>query len=62
MQKKVKKVFCFRDNCIGVGSVKLPPLRNEYLPSELSVLKNSFEILHVTNRDFLQVNFLRSDQ
>ena len=63
MQKKIEKMLFFlRDNCIGIGCVKLFQVRREYLPSALSVLGNSIEILHVTNRDFLQVNCVHSDQ
>ena len=61
-QKKFEKVFSFRDNCIWSGCVKLSPLKREYLPSALIVLGNSLEILHITNRDFLKVNCLQSDQ
>ena len=60
--KKSEKVFCFRHNCIWIGCVKLSLLRREYLPSALSVLGNSLEILHITNRNFLKVNCLHSDQ
>ena len=52
-EKNSEKVFCFRDTCIWIGCVKLSLLRREYLPSALSVLGNSLEILHITNRDFL---------
>ena len=63
MQKKKQKMFFFlRENPIWIGCVKLSLLRREYLPSALSVLGNSLEILHVTNRDFLQVDCLDSDQ
>ena len=61
-EKKQEKVFCFGDTCIWIGCVKLSLLRREYLPLALSVLGNNFEILHVTNRDFLQVNCIHSDQ
>ena len=61
-KKNQEKVFCFWDNCIWICCVKLSLLRREYLPSTLSVLGKSFEILHITNRQFLQVNCLHSDQ
>ena len=57
-----EKVFCFWDNCIWICCVKLSQLRREYLPSWLSVLGESFEIFHLTNTDFLQVNCLHSYQ
>ena len=62
MHKEIQKEFfvfeiiaseLFALNCL---------LRREYLPSALSVLGNSLEILHITNRDFLQVNCLHNDQ
>ena len=40
----------------------LPLLRREYLSSEVNGLTNSPEILHITNRDFFQLNCLHSDQ
>ena len=61
-EKNSEKVFSFPDNCIWIGSVKLSLLKREYLSSALSLLIKSLEILHVTNRDFLQDNFLNSDQ
>ena len=60
--KKSEKVFCFRDNCIWIGCVKLSLLKRKYLLSGLDVLGNRLEILHITNRDFLQVNCLHNDQ
>ena len=63
MQKKKQKMFFFlRENPIWIGCVKLSLLRREYLPSALSVLGNSLEILHVTNRDFFQINSFHRDQ
>ena len=54
MQKKIQeKDFYFRDTCIWIGYVKYSLLRSEYLISALSVLANSVEILHISNRDFL---------
>ena len=57
-----EKVFCFWETCIWICCVKSSQLRREYLPWELSLLGDSFQILYVTNRDFLQVNCLHSDQ
>ena len=63
MQQKIQKSFLVsRDICVQIVCVKLSQLKREYLPSALSVLGNSLEILHITNRDFLQVNCLHSDQ
>ena len=62
MQQKIQKSFLVsRDICVQIGCVKLSQLKREYLPSALSVLGNSLEIYHITNRDFLQVNCLRSN-
>ena len=60
-EKKSENVFCFRENCIWLHCVKLSLLRREYLLSALSVLGNSLEILHITKRDFLQINCLHRD-
>ena len=63
MQKKIeKKFFVCRDTCISIGCIKLSLLKREYLPSALIVLGNSLEILHITNKDFLKVNCLHSNQ
>ena len=61
-QKNSEKGFCFLDHCIWICCVKLSQLRGEYLPSAHSVLGNSFEILHITNKDFLQVNLVQNDE
>ena len=37
-------------------------LRREYLSAEVNVLTNSPKILHITKRDFIYFNYLRSDQ
>ena len=55
-------VLCSRKTCIRTGCVKLSLLWREYLPSALSVLGKSLEDLHVTNRDFLQLNSIHSRQ
>ena len=60
--KNCEKVFCFCDNSIWIGSVKLPLLRREYLSSAVNVLRNSLKILHSTNLDFFQLNYVQSDQ
>ena len=61
-KKKFKKCFCFWDNCIWTSCNKLSLLRREYLSSAVSVLGKSPNILHITERDFLQLNCLHSDQ
>ena len=60
--KNCQKVFCFSDNCIWIGTVKLPLLRRGYFSSAANVLTCSPKSLHVNKRDFFQLNFLGSDR
>ena len=53
-EKNSEKYYCFWDNCIWIGCVKLSLLRTEYLPSALNVLTKSLQILNITSRDFLK--------
>ena len=63
MQKKIqKKIFVFEINAFEFICVKLSPLRREYLPLALSVLGNSREILHISNKKILQDNCFHSDE
>ena len=55
------KVFCYLDNCIWIGIVKLSLLRTGYFSSTANVLTNSPKIWHINNRNFLEHNFLASD-
>ena len=57
-----EKVFCFWDNCIWIGIVKLSLLRTGYFSLAANVLTSSPKIWHVKNRDFFQLNWLGSDQ
>ena len=61
-QENWEKVFCFYDNSIWIGWVNLSVLRRKYLSSAVNVLTNSLKILHSTNIDFLQLNYIQSDQ
>ena len=62
MQKKVKKKF-FLSDIIASELIALNcQIRREYLSSVVNVLTNSRKILHITKRDFFQLNFLHSDQ
>ena len=62
MQQKVEKIFfCFIDNCIWIGIVKLSLLRTGYILSVGNVLTSSPEIFHGNKRDFSQLNCLGSD-
>ena len=56
--KNGEKVFCFRDNCIWIGIVKLSLLRTGYFSLEAKVLRSSSKILHVNKRDFFRFNWL----
>ena len=51
--KKLRKSFCWLDNCIWIGIVKLSLLRTGYFSSAANVLTSSPKILHVNKRDFL---------
>ena len=57
----MKKVFCFSDNLVGIGCVKLSLLRREYLSSAVIVLTNTYKALHLTKTDFLRLNYLQND-
>ena len=57
-----EKVFCFWDNCIWIGIVKLSLLRTGYFSSAANVLTSSPKICHVNQRNFFEQNFLSSDQ
>ena len=57
-----EKFFCFWDNCVWIGIVKLSLLRTVYFSSAGNVLTSSPKILHVNKRDFFQLNYLGKDQ
>ena len=61
-KKKTENDFCFWDNCIWIGYIKLSLLRREYSLSAANKLTNSIKILHSAKRDFFQVTFLQSYQ
>ena len=60
--KNSDKFFCFWDNCIWIGIVKLSLLRTGYFSSAPNVLTNSNKILQVNKRDLFQLNWLGRDQ
>ena len=60
--KNWEKVFCFRENYIWIGIVKLSLLRTGYFSSPGNVLTSSPQILHVNKRDFFQLNWFGSDE
>ena len=57
-----ENVFCWLNNCMRIGIVKLSLLRTGYFSSAANVLTGSPKIWHVKSRDFFLLNRLRSDQ
>ena len=57
LEKNWQKCFCFLDDCLWIGSVKFSLLRKEYLSSVVNMLTDSPKILHITKRNFFQLNF-----
>ena len=55
-----EKFFCFLENCIWIGTVKLSLLRTGYFSSPANVLTSSTKILHFNKRDFFQFHRLAS--
>ena len=62
MEKKLEKAFCFSDNYVRIGCVKLSLLRREYLSSAVNVLTTSYKALRLTKRDFFRLNYLPNHQ
>ena len=60
--KNSEKAFCFWDNCVRIGCVKLSLLRKEYLSSAVNVLKKSYKALRLTKTDFFWHKYLPDDQ
>ena len=61
VSEKLRKNFCFWDNCICIGIVKLSLLRTGHFSSAANVLTSSPKIFHVNKRDFFQLNWVSSD-
>ena len=62
MEEKIeKKLFCFFDNVVRIGCLKLSLLRREYLSSAVNVLTNTYKALHLTKTDFFRLNYLQND-
>ena len=55
-------IFRFLDNCIWKCCYRLSLLRREYLLSAVNGLTNSPKILHITQRDFFNLEFPETDQ
>ena len=60
--KNCEKDFCFCDNCIWIGIVKLSLLTTGYFLSAANVLKSRPKSCHITIRDFFRLNWHGSDQ
>ena len=56
-----EKVFCFWDNCIWIGIVKMSLLRTGCFPSAANVLTSCTKILQVNREDFFAINWLGND-
>ena len=61
-RKNWEKVFCFWDNWIWIGIVKLSLLRTGYFSSAANMLTSSPKILHITNWDVFHLNFFDTVQ
>ena len=61
-ENKWEIFFCFWDNWIWIGIVKVSLLRTGYLSSAANLLTPSPKILHVNKRNFFQLNCLETDQ
>ena len=49
-------------SCIWIGCLKLSVLTREYLSSAVNMLGNIFKVFHITEKDFLQLSCLHSEQ
>ena len=61
-KKKAENLFCFWDNWIWKCCNKLPLLKREYLFSAVNGVTNNPKILHITEEDFFNSNYLHRDQ
>ena len=57
LRKKLENFFCFWDNHIWIDCLKLSPVRREYLSLAVNVLTNIVKIFHITERDFLRLDY-----
>ena len=60
-RKNWEKAFCFWDNFVRIGCVKLSLLRREYWSSAVNVLTNTYKALLLTKTDFFRLNYLHND-
>ena len=54
--------FCFWDNCMWIGIVKLSPLTTGYFSLVANALTSCPKIWHVNKRSFFARNFVASDE
>ena len=57
-----ENVSCFCYNYIWICCLKLSLLIRIYLSSHVNMVRNIIKTLHITKRDFLQLNCLHSDR
>ena len=60
--EKSENLFCFWDNWMWIGIVKLSLLRTRYFHWAANVLTSSTKILRLNKKDFLELSWLGSDQ
>ena len=60
--KNSEQFFCFSDNWILIGILKLTLLRTGYFSSPANVFTSSPKVCHVNKRDFFEHNLLASGQ
>ena len=60
-KKKLANIFRLLDNCIWKCCKKFPLLRTGYLSLAVNGSTNSPKILHITQRDFINLNSLHRD-
>ena len=51
----------FWDNGVRIGYVNLSLLTREYFSSAVNVLTNTDKALHLTKKDFFQLDYLQND-
>ena len=61
-EKNPEKRFSFWENCMWMGCIKLSVLGREHLSTALIVLTNSLKLLHISKRDYFQLNCLPVEQ
>ena len=61
-EKNWEKFFSFWGNSMWMGCLKLSLYRREYFSSSENLLRNSPKILHSTNIDSSQLDYVHSDK